>query len=242
MEPTVPAAAAAAPESEYGNNNLPMNRLTSHGTSTTTNDDDNRPAVATTTSSPIQQLTDDDRIAACYDQSRQIRGDAIVVPTAKRTRGKVRDCWEPIQADSTEPSANDDTTTTTTTTTSNGGSCGAHVLAMVTTDRQSGFDRQLAVVPFKGAVLNLCSQFWFDRTADIVPNHLVAVPHPSVSIVRRCRPFSIEFVVRYVACVVFVECGNQQVGYVLTHPQIALVGFILLVCGMGTITLPLVPI
>ena len=70
--------------------------------------------------------------------------------------------------------------------------------AMLTTDRQSGFDRQLALVPFKGTVLNLCSQFWFEKTADIIPNHLLSVPHSSVAIVRRCEPFPIEFVVRYV--------------------------------------------
>ena len=69
-------------------------------------------------------------------------------------------------------------------------------LAMVTTDRQSGFDRQLALVPYKGAVLNLTSAFWFDQTKDIIPNHLISVPHPYVSIVRKCKPFPIEFVVR----------------------------------------------
>jgi SAICAR synthetase len=181
MEPTIPAA--ASPASEAASEDC---RPTSHGTISTTKD-----AVTPLSSSTTTPVAPDDRIAACYDQSRQITGDAIVVPTAKRTRGKVRDCWEPMMGETTEPTSTDDTAI------SNGNS--AHVLAMVTTDRQSGFDRQLAVVPFKGAVLNLCSQFWFDRTADIVPHHLVAVPHPSVSIVRRCRPFSIEFVVRYVA-------------------------------------------
>jgi hypothetical protein len=69
-------------------------------------------------------------------------------------------------------------------------------LALVTTDRQSGFDRQLAQVPFKGAVLNLTSAFWFETTAHIIPNHLISVPHPYVSIVKKCTPFPIEFVVR----------------------------------------------
>jgi len=69
-------------------------------------------------------------------------------------------------------------------------------LALVTTDRQSGFDRQLALVPFKGAVLNLTSAYWFRRTRHIVPNHLVAAPHPNVSVVKQCQPFPIEFVVR----------------------------------------------
>ena len=69
-------------------------------------------------------------------------------------------------------------------------------IALVTTDRQSGFDRQLALVPFKGAVLNLTSAFWFEQTKHIIPNHIVAVPHPYVTIARKCEPFPIEFVVR----------------------------------------------
>jgi SAICAR synthetase len=71
-------------------------------------------------------------------------------------------------------------------------------IALVTTDRQSGFDRQLALVPFKGAVLNLTSAFWFEQTKGIIKNHIVAVPHPYVTIARKCQPFPIEFVVRYV--------------------------------------------
>jgi phosphoribosylaminoimidazole-succinocarboxamide synthase len=77
---------------------------------------------------------------------------------------------------------------------------GAKTLALVTTDRQSGFDRMLALVPFKGAVLNLTSAYWFSITQDIIPNHLLEVPHPNVSIVKKCKPFPIEFVVRYVKC------------------------------------------
>ena len=69
-------------------------------------------------------------------------------------------------------------------------------IALVTTDRQSGFDRQLALVPYKGAVLNLTSAFWFEQTKDIIKNHIVAIPHPYVTIARKCQPFPIEFVVR----------------------------------------------
>lgn len=69
-------------------------------------------------------------------------------------------------------------------------------IALVTTDRQSGFDRQLALVPFKGAVLNLTSAFWFQQTKDIIKNHIVAIPHPYVTIARKCKPFPIEFVMR----------------------------------------------
>jgi len=71
-----------------------------------------------------------------------------------------------------------------------------NVLALLTTDRQSGFDRMLAKVPFKGQVLNLTSAYWFEETKDIIPNHIMDVPHPNVSIVKKCTPFPIEFVVR----------------------------------------------
>ncbi|PXF41868.1 Phosphoribosylaminoimidazole-succinocarboxamide synthase [Gracilariopsis chorda] len=70
------------------------------------------------------------------------------------------------------------------------------LLALVTTDRQSAFDRILASIPFKGAVLNKTAAFWFNSTQHIVPNHLITVPHPNVTLARRCKPFPIEFVVR----------------------------------------------
>ena len=68
--------------------------------------------------------------------------------------------------------------------------------ALVTTDRQSAFDRILASVPFKGQVLNLTSAWWFEKTHHIVENHLLSIPDPNVSLVKRCKPFPVEFVVR----------------------------------------------
>jgi phosphoribosylaminoimidazole-succinocarboxamide synthase len=69
-------------------------------------------------------------------------------------------------------------------------------LVLVTTDRQSAFDRVLATVPFKGQVLNLTSAWWFEKTASIIPNHVLSIPHPNVTAARFCKPFPIEFVVR----------------------------------------------
>lgn len=69
-------------------------------------------------------------------------------------------------------------------------------LILVTTDRQSAFDRLLASVPYKGQVLNLTSVWWFNNTQSIVPNHLIAVPDPNVVIAKKCKVFPIEFVVR----------------------------------------------
>ncbi|MBU1000021.1 phosphoribosylaminoimidazolesuccinocarboxamide synthase [Patescibacteria group bacterium] len=67
---------------------------------------------------------------------------------------------------------------------------------IITTDRQSAFDRVLGYIPFKGQVLTRISEFWFSKTADIVPNHLILVPDPNVMLVRSCKIIPIEMVVR----------------------------------------------
>ena len=69
-------------------------------------------------------------------------------------------------------------------------------VALITTDRQSAFDRILASVPFKGQVLNLTSAWWFDQTKDIIPNQVIDVPDPNVTFAKKCDVFPIEFVVR----------------------------------------------
>lgn len=66
----------------------------------------------------------------------------------------------------------------------------------VTTDRLSAFDRVIAGVPYKGQVLNELAAWWFAHTADIVPNHVVAVPDPNVLIARNATPLPVEVVVR----------------------------------------------
>ena len=69
-------------------------------------------------------------------------------------------------------------------------------LVLITTDRHSSFDRIIAHIPWKGQVLNQVSAWWFDRTKDIVPNHVLAVPDPNVTIARKCTMVPIEAVVR----------------------------------------------
>ena len=69
-------------------------------------------------------------------------------------------------------------------------------LALITTDRQSAFDRVLASIPFKGQVLNVTSAWWFDQTKDIIQNHVLSIPDPNVTIAKKCDVFPIEFVVR----------------------------------------------
>lgn len=68
--------------------------------------------------------------------------------------------------------------------------------ALVTTDRVSAFDRILGTIPFKGQVLNQLAAFWFEQTADLVPNHVISVPDPNVMVVRECGQLPLEFVVR----------------------------------------------
>jgi len=67
---------------------------------------------------------------------------------------------------------------------------------LVATDRLSAFDRVLTTIPFKGEVLNRIAQFWFDRTKDVVPNHVLDAPDPNVTVARATKPFPVEVVVR----------------------------------------------
>ncbi len=122
-----------------------------------------------------KQPTYIDKISKIFDSDSQITGEHVtfaegsINPIPTRNVGKVRDRYDISEK-----------------------AC----LSLVTTDRQSGFDRMLAKVPYKGQVLNLTSAYWFEQTKDIIPNHIIDVPHPNVSIVKKCTPFPIEFVVR----------------------------------------------
>ena len=69
-------------------------------------------------------------------------------------------------------------------------------IVLITTDRQSAFDRVLAAIPFKGQVLNQTSAWWFDKTQNILPNHVINVPDPNVTLAKKCNVIPIEFVVR----------------------------------------------
>jgi phosphoribosylaminoimidazole-succinocarboxamide synthase len=68
--------------------------------------------------------------------------------------------------------------------------------ALITTDRQSAFDRVLAAIPFKGQVLNQTGAWWFEQTQDIIQNHVISIPDPNVTLAQKCKPFPVEFVVR----------------------------------------------
>jgi phosphoribosylaminoimidazole-succinocarboxamide synthase len=87
----------------------------------------------------------------------------------------------------------------------------AEHMLIVTTDRLSAFDVVLPEpIPGKGSILTRISQFWFERTRHIVPNHLTDIPLESVvrdereraliadrsTIVRKLKALPIEAVVR----------------------------------------------
>ncbi len=67
---------------------------------------------------------------------------------------------------------------------------------LVTTDRISAFDRILGTIPFKGQVLNQLATFWFNQTAHIAANPVVAVPDPNIVVMRECEQLPLEFIVR----------------------------------------------
>lgn len=69
-------------------------------------------------------------------------------------------------------------------------------VVLITTDRQSAFDRVLAAIPFKGQVLNQLAAWWFEHTADIVANHVRSVPDPNITVARPVRIVPVEMVVR----------------------------------------------
>jgi phosphoribosylaminoimidazole-succinocarboxamide synthase len=69
-------------------------------------------------------------------------------------------------------------------------------LFLVATDRLSAFDRVLTTIPFKGEVLNRMANFWFEQTKDVVPNHVLDMPDPNVTVARATKPYPVEVVVR----------------------------------------------
>ena len=67
---------------------------------------------------------------------------------------------------------------------------------LIASDRISAFDRILAAIPYKGQVLTQIARFWFERTADIIPNHVLSYPDPNVVIGQRLTILPVEVVVR----------------------------------------------
>jgi phosphoribosylaminoimidazole-succinocarboxamide synthase len=71
-----------------------------------------------------------------------------------------------------------------------------NIRILIATDRISAFDVILGHIPYRGAVLTLLSQFWFEKTKHIVQNHMISVIDPNVMIGKNCKLIPIEMVVR----------------------------------------------
>lgn len=69
-------------------------------------------------------------------------------------------------------------------------------LLIITTDRISAFDVVLTTIPFKGEILNNLSYFWFEKTKDIINNHIIELIHPNAVLVKKCKILPIEIIVR----------------------------------------------
>ena len=73
----------------------------------------------------------------------------------------------------------------------------ADKLVMVATDRISAFDVVLPrAIPYKGQVLNQIAARFLEATADVVPNWVLYVPDPNVTIGHKCKTYPVEMVVR----------------------------------------------
>ena len=98
--------------------------------------------------------------------------EAVIPELPNYYRGKVRDCYDlPDDGDGERR-------------------------ILIASDRLSAFDRILTCIPWKGQVLTGVARHWFDRTADICPNHVLAYPDPNVVIGRKLDILPVEVVVR----------------------------------------------
>ncbi|NQT64973.1 MAG: AIR carboxylase family protein [FCB group bacterium] len=65
------------------------------------------------------------------------------------------------------------------------------------TDRISSFDNVLNnYIPYKGAVLTGITNFWFEKTRNIIKNHFIKMIDPSISLVKEAEPIRVEVIVR----------------------------------------------
>ncbi len=68
---------------------------------------------------------------------------------------------------------------------------------IVVSDRISSFDSVLNnLIPNKGAVLNGITNYWFEKTRDIVDNHFIRMIDPNISLVKEAKPICVEMIVR----------------------------------------------
>ena len=92
-------------------------------------------------------------------------------------------------------------------------------IIMVTTDRVSAFDHVLGTIPFKGQILTEIANFWFEKTRNIVPNHIISLPDPQVLVATKAETLPVEVIVRgYITGSLWREYEqgiNGQYGFML---------------------------
>ena len=89
-------------------------------------------------------------------------------------------------------------------------------IVLVATDRHSSFDRIIAHIPHKGQVLNQISAYWMKHLESVVPNHILAIPDPNVTVAKKCQPIAVEAVVRkkgYVSGVAGGSLLDRETGF-----------------------------
>ena len=73
----------------------------------------------------------------------------------------------------------------------------SQIQGIVVTDRISAFDFIMhQAIPFKGQILNKLAEFGFNKVSHIIPNHIIEVPHPNITIAKKCVPIPIEVIIR----------------------------------------------
>ncbi len=91
---------------------------------------------------------------------------------------------------------------------------------IIATDRLSAFDVVLGTIPFKGQVLNQLAEYWFEETKDVAKSHFIESPDPNAMIVKLCKPFPIELIVRrYITGSLWREYEKGQDNYGLRLPK-----------------------
>jgi phosphoribosylaminoimidazole-succinocarboxamide synthase len=92
-------------------------------------------------------------------------------------------------------------------------------ILMITSDRVSAFDHVLGTIPFKGQILSEIANFWFDKTKNLVPNHIIDTPDPQVLVAKRAKTLPVEVIVRqYITGSLWREYSsgiNGQYGFML---------------------------
>jgi phosphoribosylaminoimidazole-succinocarboxamide synthase len=90
-------------------------------------------------------------------------------------------------------------------------SIGTDKIVIIATDRISAFDVVLPrSIPYKGQMLNQLAAYFLEKTSDIVPNWLQAMPDPNASAGLMAEPVMIEMIVR--GCLVGSAWREYQAG------------------------------